>query len=317
MLNSEIQATVHQLQASESSEHPPIPAVSLGDLVRRFWRYTTLTWTLVLLEGACLVAFPLVIGWAVDDLLGGSSAGLIQLALLCGLLLVIGSGRRFFDTRAYARIYRTVCAEMVVHEARRKSSLSKISARAGLFNELIDFLEESIPAVLQQLINLVGTLAIVALINVKIFFACLAGMVFTAVVYGLSEQRIFRLNSGANDELERQVEVLGSSSPRKIRRHLKSLMGWRIKLSDLETLNYGAIWIGLGLLLIYTVAEVASADGTGFGQIVATVMYVFGFIESTLVLPFYFQQLVRLQEITSRLGGLGVEGSSAAEEAST
>ena len=97
---------------------------------------------------------------------------------------MIGSGRRFFDTRAYARIYRTVCAEMVVREVRRKSSLSQISARTGLFSELIDFLEESIPGILQQLINLVGTLAIVALINVKVFFACLVGMALTAAVYG-------------------------------------------------------------------------------------------------------------------------------------
>ena len=121
-------------------------------------------------------------------------------------------------------------------------------------------------------------------------------------------RRSFGSTRARTTSLNARWKFSGRAPRKRFVGHLKRLMSWRIKLSDLETLNYGVIWVGLGLLLIYTVAVVASADGTGFGQIIATVMYVFGFIESTLVLPFYLQQLVRLQEITSRLGGLEVEG---------
>lgn len=274
---------------------------SLAQLVRRFWKRTTLTWALVLLEGACLVLMPLVIGWTVDDLMNGSHSGLLKLAALCGLLLVVGAGRRVYDTRAYARIYRTVVGELVAHEQRKETSLSKISARSSLFTELLYFLEESIPGILHQFINLAGTLVIIALIDSKVFLVCLASMAFTAVVYGFSEKRIFRLNAGANDELERQVDVLASRAEREIGGHFKRLMDWRIKLSDLETLNFSLVWVALASLLILTVVIVTSSREVTFGQIVSTVMYVFGFTESVLVLPLYFQQLIRLREITTRL----------------
>lgn len=279
--------------------------ISLPHLVRRFWKLTAITWVLVLLEGAALVAMPLVIGWAVDDLLNKSLSGIYQLAALCAFMLVVGAGRRVYDTRAYARIYRTVASELVAHEQQQEASLSKISARSNLFTELVDFLEESIPSILQQFINLAGTLAIIAIIDSRVFWVCLVSMVLTAGVYSLSERRIFRLNRGANDELERQVDVLRAGRRRDIRRHFTRLMDWRVKLSDLETLNFSLIWIGLAAVLVSTVVIVTSSGDSTFGGIVSSVMYVFGFIEGVMVLPLYFQQLIRLREIATRLARPG------------
>ena len=286
-------------------------AVSPAQLVRRFWRLTTPTWALVLLESASLVAMPLVNGRAVDGLMSESFSGLVELAALCALLLLVGAGRRVYDTRAYARIYRTVAGELVAHEQRRGTSLSKIAARSNLLTELTYFLEESIPSIFQQLVNLAGTLVIIGLIDSKVFGVCLACMIFTAGVYSASEKRIFRLNKGANDELERQVDVLASRGSREIHGHFERLMGWRIKLSDLETLNFSLIWIALACLLVFTVAIVTSAGEASFGLIVSAVMYVFGFTESVLALPLYFQQLIRLREITTRLARPDGPGSVA------
>ncbi|MEM9593770.1 MAG: ABC transporter six-transmembrane domain-containing protein [Acidobacteriota bacterium] len=290
------------------------PTLTLPHLIRRFWRLTAPTWVLVLLESAFLVAVPLVIGWAVDDLVEGRLRGLVELAALCVLLLVVGAGRRFYDTRAYARIYRIVSWELVAREKRRGAELSRIAARTGLFGELIDFLEESIPELLQQVVGLIGSLVIIALIDVDVFLMCLAGLAFTTAVYGLSEGKIFRLNAGANGELERQVEVLESGSAPEIRRHFKQLMGWRIRLSDLETLNFSAIWVGLALLLVASVALISSAGDVRVGSIVSMVMYVLGFIESVLVLPLYFQQWVRLQEIGNRLASPDTPGDRSPQE---
>ncbi|MEM7587361.1 MAG: ABC transporter six-transmembrane domain-containing protein [Acidobacteriota bacterium] len=278
-------------------------AISVTQLAKRFWKLTVLTWMLVLLEGAALVAMPLVIGWAVDGLLNESLTGVIQLSALCALMLVLGAGRRFYDTRAYAKIYRTVASELVANEQQRGTSLSKISARSNLFAELVEFLETSIPGILHQFINLGGTLVIIAFIDIRVLLACLAGTAFTTVVYRFSKQRIFRLNRGANDELERQVDLLGSRRPGEISGHFSRLMDWRIKLSDLETLNFSLVWMALAGVLVATVVIVTSSGDATLGGIVASVMYVFGFIESVMVLPLYFQQLIRLQEITTRLAG--------------
>ncbi len=275
--------------------------MSLKYLVKRFWKRTLLTWILVLLEGISLVAMPMVIGWAVDDLMGSSLTGVFKLAALCLFLLFVGASRRVYDTRAYAKIYNTVANELVAQEQKQNTILSKISARTNLFTEFIQFLEESIPGIIQQFINLAGTLIIIVFIDVKVFFACLISVAITAVIYGFSERRIFRLNKGGNDEIEKQVDILASNNEVKIHNHFKNLMAWRIKLSDLETLNFSLIWIVLAAVLVFTVITVTSSGNVTFGQVVSTVMYVFGFIESIMIFPLYYQQIIRLQEIATRL----------------
>ena len=118
------------------------------------------------------------------------------------------------------------------------------------------------------------------------------------------------MNKGQNDELEKQVEIIaqqadppsnGNRDSNRLEKHLKTLMGWNIKLSDLETLNFSMTWIVLAGVLIYSVVAVASS-GASPGRVVSAVMYVFGFIESVMTFPLYYQQVIRLNEIAGRLG---------------
>ena len=275
--------------------------ISLQSLIKRFWKKTLLTWVLVVLEGAALVAMPMAIGWAVDDLMNESLAGIFKLAGLCLFMLLAGAGRRFYDTRAYARIYSQVANELVEHEQKQDASLSRISARSNLFTEFIQFLEQSIPRVIEQIIGLLGTLVIIIFVDVKVFLACLASAALTVVIYGVSEKRIFSLNKGGNDELERQVDVFASKDARRVQSHFTKLMDWQIRLSDLETLNFSLIWVILGAVLVFSVMTVTSSGNATFGQIVSTVMYVFGFAEGVLTFPLYYQQVIRLREIALRL----------------
>jgi hypothetical protein len=275
--------------------------ISLGSLIKRFWNRILLTWVLVILEGLAMVVMPLVIGWAVDGLMNQRFTGVYQLVGLAVFILLCGAGRRFYDTRAYAKIYRTVADELVEREQERDSSLSKISARTNLFTEFVNFLENSIPEIFHQFVNLAGTVIILVFIDLRVFLACLAAVAVTMLIYGLSNGIIFRLNAGQNDELEKQVDRLATRNREKIRDHFKSLMGWRIRLSDLETLNFSLIWIALAGVMLFTVITVTLSGRSTFGQIVSTVIYVFGFIESTMIFPLYYQQLIRLKEIAGRL----------------
>ncbi|MFG0257729.1 MAG: ABC transporter six-transmembrane domain-containing protein [Phycisphaerales bacterium JB043] len=274
---------------------------SLGALVRRYWRRTALTWGLVLLEALALVAFPVVIGWAVDGLLNDNWSGVFKLGGLCLVLLLAGAARRFYDTRTYAHIYRTVADEVVEEERRKQSPLSAVSGRVSLFGELISFLEESIPSLLNEFIGLFGTLALIATIDVRVFFACLGAAGVTVAVYWLSEAKIFKLNSGLNDEIEQRVAVLESGDRAVVRRHFGLLTRWQIRMSDLETVNYSIIWLALSGVVVYTVVTVAVSGTATMGEVIAAVMYVFGFVEAALVFPLHYAQLIRLREISSRL----------------
>jgi len=275
--------------------------ISLKILLQRFWSKTILTWVLVIFEGLALLLIPLVIGWAVDDLLNNDTLGIFQLTALCAVLLIIGAGRRFYDTRIYSGIYRKVSNEMISREIRNKTSVSKISARTNLFTEFIGFLENSLPEILNHLVCLTGTLFIICFIDFNIFLTCIAGAAATWITYLFSQKKILRLNKGKNDELEKQVELIADNHPGRIKDHFKRLINWNIRLSDLETINFSITWITLAGVLICSIILVSS-NSSSLGHIITITMYVFGFIESIMAFPVYYQQVVRLNEIAGRLG---------------
>ena len=276
--------------------------ISLKTLLRRFWKKTLVTWLLVVLEGFCLLLLPLAIGWAVDDLLKDEMHGIVQLGALCVGLLIIGAIRRFYDTRIYSGIFRKVSIELVTREKSRGTSLSKISARTNLFTEFIKFLENSIPDIFNHFISLAGTLCIIVFINFQVFVACLVGAMVTLMIYLLSQKKILNLNKGHNNEFERQVDIIASHKCETVQSHFRNLMSWTIKLSDLETINFSLTWMVLAAVLVCSIVVLVSSATVTFGQVVSTVMYVFGFIESVITFPLYYQQMIRLREIASRLG---------------
>ncbi len=276
--------------------------ISLNILVRRFWKKTLVTWVMVVCEGLILLAMPLVIGWAVDDLMHKDTRGLVHLAILCVSLLVVGAARRFYDTRIYSGIYKKVSREMVGREIRQQTSISRVSARMNLFTEFVEFLENALPDIFNHLVGLTGTLCIILFMDTKVFIACIMGIGVTTLIYKFSKNKMMNLNKGQNDEFEKQVDVLASKSKKRLNSYLTNVMGWNIRLSDLETINFSLTWMVLTAVLLTTLLVVASPGTASFGHILTMVMYVFGFIESILAFPLYYQQLVRLQEIARRLG---------------
>lgn len=277
-------------------------SMSLRYLIKRFFSKIALTWGLVIFEAASLVFMPMLIGKSVDGLMNKNLNGIYQLSALCIILLLVGAARRFYDTRAYGKIYSAISCELVEKEQSRDSSLSRVSARVNLFDEFIDFLESSIPQIIHEFINLFGTLAIIFFINLYVFYACIGSIVVTGIVYRLSKNRIYRLNKNANDEIEKQVDVLKSGNPVTVKSHFRNMVKWQVKLSDLDTINYTLIWIALASVMIFTIFSVTGGE-TSFGKIISAVMYVFGFMEGVQSFPLYYQQLIRLGEISSRLSG--------------
>jgi hypothetical protein len=299
-------ATHAQRRVSKMIE--TMPTTTLRGLLLRFKWKVSLTLSLVIAESILDLLFPLFIGFAINGLLKQSYEGVISLTMLSLLAWLIGSGRRFYDTRAYAKIYTITASQMVVQEEKKGHSISTITARVSLLNELIEFLEDSLPTIVTNLIGLFGILAIILSLNTAVFWACMGVFVLMLTVNLLSGRWNFLFNKQYNDQLEKQVTSLSSKDIGLIENHFQLLMRWNIKLSDLETLNYSAIWLGIIGLLFYAPIAVIDSGVANFGLVFSVLMYVFEYVESVISLPFYIQQLIRLQEISGRLAGVEGEG---------
>ncbi len=276
-------------------------SLSLIGLCKRFPLRISLTWLLVLTDAILMLLFPLFMGFAIDDLLSDSYRGLTLLGSIGLLSLVVGAARRFYDTRIYARIYATIAPELVAQEEQRGSSISQISARVNFANEIVEFLENYFPFIIQSAIALVGTIVIIWFLNIKVFAACLVATIFIAIIYALTSTKTWNLNSNANAELEKQVSVLSQNDKEAVNNHFRNVMRWNIRLSDLETSNFSFSWFFLLAVLLYSVIAVIDSGITAQGEILAILMYVFNYIESIVAFPLFYQQIVRLQEISHRL----------------
>jgi hypothetical protein len=270
-------------------------------LIKKFWFKVIPTWLLVIGEGVALLLFPLVIGRSVDGLINNSYSGLYELGLLAIGLLILGSARRFYDTRVYTKIYRQEVGNYIEKSNKANIDVSKITARVNLFTEIVTFLEESIPEIIGEVIGLVGTIILIYFISVEVFWLCLGAMLIIIVVYLFSKNRIYRLNSKTNNEYEKQVSVLETRNKGRIDYHLGLLQKYRVNLSDLETINYGLVWLVLGSVLIASIILITTNADITRGNIVSGMMYVFGFVEGALIFPFFFQEMIRLNEIGNRL----------------
>lgn len=272
--------------------------MTLREIVKTYpWKFF-LTTSLVLLDSILGILFPLFIGFAIDYAIDGSYKGAIQLGTLGIVSLVIGSGRRFFDSRFYAEVYTNFGLKAV--EIVDVKEESKRTARLSMLRELVEFMENSLPVLIDNIIGFIGVIIIISFLNLKIFAGTLLVTLIVFVLYVLSSKRTLRYNEGYNDELEKQVDVI-TNKDNELKDHLRAMMSWNIKLSDLETLNFSVSWLFLLGFLVLSII-IAISDGiTQYGALFALVMYVFQYIGNVINLPLFYQQWLRLSEITERL----------------
>ena len=288
------------------------PGTSLWKIASHYRRKIAVTWSLLTGEQIAELLFPLAIGFAVDQLLLDSFAGLATLAGLCVALLVFGAGRRFYDTRAYAAIYRDLAMSLVGQKRENGASTTQITAQVNLLYEVVEYFENSLPSLFAISIGLLGSSLMLALLDIRLLLCCLGAIFLIAIIYLLSENRIFTYNREQNNELEQQVEVLDRNRRRRIDLHFGRLMKWKIRLSDPETVNFSMAWVVLASLLIVSLVLIVGNDSISYGLKITSIMYVFEFVEVVMGLPIFYQEIIRLREIMQRLAGSnpGIKGGN-------
>lgn len=274
---------------------------SINSLLLRFRWKILFTFALVTLEALTGILFPLLIGIAIDGLLEDSIDGVLYLSIAGVAALIVGSARRFYDTRIYSGIYCRITPEMIQNETNKDASVSRISARTGLLTEFVEFLENSMPEMINALISVVGILAIIATLNIDVFFACLSILGLIVFIYTITGKFNYKLNTKYNNQLEKQVDVLTARDSIAIKSFYQELMRWNVKLSDLETINYFVIWVGVIAVFIYTPITVIGAGILSYGLVFSIIMYVFDYTGSIVSFPLFIQQVIRLKEISVRL----------------
>lgn len=273
--------------------------MKLTALLKKYKGKFGFTLVLILLEAGLTLLSPLFIGFAIDDAINGKHQGAVELGLLGLSVLVVGAGRRVFDSRFYARFYQFIGSSAV--SKMEDQGHSKRSARLAMIRELVEFLENSLPELISNMIGLIGVIAIIATLSLHVFYGSLMITLIIFSIYWLTSSKTIRLNKQSNDEFEKQVGIIAKNDPQDLRLHLKRMMQWNIKLSDLEALNFSVSWMVLIGFLISSILIVTGDGIVKYGAIFSLIMYVFQYMESVVNLPLFYQNWLRLKEIIRRL----------------
>jgi len=239
------------------------------------------------------------IGFAIDDGIHGQFEGLYLLAGLGIAVLIFGALRRFVDSRMYEKAYVNLGNKMLAQLETEQASVR--SARLQMLGEMVEFFENNLPALIQSIIGLTGTILILFALNVTVFVGSVILMLSVIFIYIISGGQTSRIHKLYNDESENQVNILQENDPKTVSVHLSQLMRWNTKLSDIETINFSISWLIMVVFLCGSIV-IAISDGiTQYGALFSLVMYVFQYIESALNVPIYYQGWLRLKEIHGRV----------------
>jgi ABC-type multidrug transport system fused ATPase/permease subunit len=290
--------SLHELTTPEAT------ALSVRGLFRlNKWRIL-LTYALFNLENLLRLAQPLVLGWAINDLLLGSYRGLWWFIGQHLAHLAIGTFRQMYDTRAFTAIYTGLATQLVSEQRANGVEVSRVAARSAMSRNYVEFFEQHVPMVIRAMYSIIGAMVMLAIYDPMLVLYCL-GLVLPAFWINVYYSRkTLALSGRLHDEFEREVEVIEQGGTEPVREHYHAVAGWRIRLSDAEAVNFSLMeFFILGVLVLSLVHFCTGETPPPAGDIFAVFRYLLMFIMGLDTVPRLVQQLSRLKDIGRRMTG--------------
>ena len=283
-------------------------ARSVTESIRPFrWRIA-FTYALAVIEDLLELSYPWATGLAINGLLAQDYRMIAPVMIAWVLHTAIGCGRQMEDTRLYTEVYNTVVIDTVRRQRQSGIEPTKVAARAAMSREFVTFFEKDVPVVLNTLVSIVGSAAV--LFYYDLVIGAVAALLFipVAIINRRYMQRSLMLNEGLNNQLEHEVQVIEAAQEGALTSHFAEVRGWRVKLSDADAFNWTAIE-GLSILaFLLVLLRVTYLPNPDVGSIFAIFVYVWRLTEKLDTLPQIVQQLMRLKDIRRRIeAGASIE----------
>ena len=264
------------------------------------WRIL-LTYALFNVENILRLAQPLLLGWAINDLLKSTYTGLAAFAVGHLSFMMIGTLRRMYDTRVFTSIYADRVGELVLDQRRRGVDVSCVSARSALSKEFVDFLELHIPMIIRSTYSVAGAILMLVFFDWMLVVLCATIVVPVGVLNFVFGRRVLTFSKLLHDELERDVSVVARADVDQVNDHYRQVSRWRVRISDWEAFTTGAMELFILGLMVAALLRYCTLPGVAAGDIFAVFRYVLMFIMALDSLPLLVQQISRLKDIGGRM----------------
>jgi ABC-type multidrug transport system fused ATPase/permease subunit len=259
------------------------------------------TYALFNVENILRLAQPWVLGWAINDLLRSSYAGLMMFVAQHLAHLLISSFRQMYDTRAFTGIYSELATRLIVEQREQRVDVSRVAARSALSREYVEFFEHHIPLIMRAFYSIVGALVMLGFYDWMLVPLCLALVLPAALLNAAYGRKTLELSGRLHDDLEREVGVIERGNPTEVREHFDAIADRRVRLSDAEAINFSLMELFVLGLMVVALVHFCTTDGARAGDIFAVFRYVLMFLMGLDSVPRLVHQLSRLRDIGTRL----------------
>ncbi len=259
------------------------------------------TYALFTIENLLRLAQPFALGWAINDLLTGQMVGVGVLVGQHVLHLLVGLVRQVYDTRTFSAIYSDLATRMIVSQRASGVDVSRVTARASLSREFVEFFERSIPMLMKVGFSVAGSVIMLAWYDWMIVSCCLGLLIPAALLSRHYSKWTRRLSRGLHDELEKEVDVIHSQNEIDVRNHFDEVARWRIKLSNAEAINFGLMECFILGAIVAVLFRACQLPAVQPGDIFAVFRYLMLLLMGLDNLPRLIQQVSRLRDVSSRL----------------
>ncbi|CRM50303.1 ABC transporter six-transmembrane domain-containing protein [Pseudomonas sp. 58 R 3] len=259
------------------------------------------TLSLVGLENALLLAYPLFAGFAVDSIIRGDVGSAVWYAVVVLGFWVVGAARRAVDTRTFTRIYADLAVPVILNQRLQRHSTSRAAARVVLARDFVDFFEKHVPTIATALVSVVGAAGMLLVIEPWVGLACLLALLLCVTLMPGFARRNQRLHERLNNRLEKEIGLVEKVGANTLRRHYHVLSRLRIGLSDREAVAFLSIGLLAALLFVVAISQLALAPEVNAGHIYAVMTYLWTFVSCLDEAPSTIDQLARLKDIGKRV----------------
>jgi ABC-type multidrug transport system fused ATPase/permease subunit len=209
--------------------------------------------------------------------------------------------RQRFDTRVFMGLYAAIATHIAVSQQDQGHGTSKVSARVEMVRDVVDFFEHEVPAIVHNLLAIVGSLGMLFVYDVDAGWIAMAVLLPMGLINGWYWQKALRLNRGINNQIEREVDAINAGRRFAIDRHFRLLRRWKVKLSDTESWTWAVTELATMAALVVILMDFTRSPNFTAGAVYAVLAYVYDYLEGLNDVPTVVNNLARLRDVRSRL----------------
>jgi ABC-type multidrug transport system fused ATPase/permease subunit len=285
--------------------------MKLSELLSRFRKGISIAISLVILEHVAWIVEPAVFGKVIDALIERASsnapnlnASLFPLFLWIGVFAVnSGTGviRRIVDQKIYLKMFTQLATDISTVSQGKKLGVSKTAALAQLSEQYITFFQYRVPEIIEQAIQIGGTVIALAIFDWRLSLTCLTIILPLILINRIYTKKVGALQADVHDTFESTYDVFSSQKPEEIRNYYTRSADIKQKIANWGALNFGVM--RLMLLMIFLAVLFISIDLDDFttGSIYSIVAYIWTFVTSSEYLPELMESWTSLKDVSQRL----------------